>query len=212
MKSKNFMGVILVVAIAGGGIWWFMQPPTATSGKIVAAPAPTPAKADAPKPMAQAIGIAPPKASPLQAKPATTAVASGSGADASSNADPQADLKTAIPDMARLVRVSELTWYETYTAPKDIDPDTIKNLEDVQATTNPDTHVSVGKLNEAFAQSYEALETQTPTYNAAGDEATYDGYISPSSRDMESGTFSGNGPRGSLTFIKIDGKWYKKDD
>jgi len=60
-----------------------------------------------------------------------------------------------------------------------------------------------------MAQAFEALENQTPTLNATGDEATYT-YTVPTISDMDNGVFTGTGNQISWVFVKINGKWYIK--
>jgi len=58
------------------------------------------------------------------------------------------------------------------------------------------------QIQEEAAQDIEDLESQTPTYNDAGDEATY--VYTP----RVFGEFAKEQER--RTFIKINGKWYEK--
>jgi len=68
-------------------------------------------------------------------------------------------------------------------------------------------------MAEAQVRAWEDLENQTPVYNAAGDEATFQfTIVYPGDNDVGPGVQplppeSVTRPR---TFIKIDGKWYFK--
>jgi RNA polymerase sigma factor (sigma-70 family) len=133
-------------------------------------------------------------------------VAAAAGADPPSD-DPQADLKTAIPELVRLVEANDwLGVYKAYTPPDRLDPKELQTLEKVQKMldkqlSTPQAQLQLQMQHESAVSAWEALETQTPTYNATGDEATYL-FTTP---DYPGPTVSE-----SMTFIKINGKWYQK--
>jgi hypothetical protein len=120
--------------------------------------------------------------------------------------------------MARLQQAGDfMEFAQTYDTPdewaKD-EPRLIQANQNVQAglAQHPELSTFLQKEGEAYAQSYEALEKQTPTFNASGDEATYT-YISPSATDLMNGVATGNGTPTPLVFVKINGKWcIKRDD
>jgi hypothetical protein len=68
-------------------------------------------------------------------------------------------------------------------------------------------------MREQYAAAYEAAENQTPVFNATGDEATYildlQPYQGPRGRKGPD-SMSLDERQVTLTFIKINGKWYKK--
>ncbi len=209
MKPKNFIWVALAVAIVGLGLWWFMRPTTAMSEKTSEAPMPAKAnapalsKVEAPKP------IAPPSVAPLGQKPDTTPVAATQTPDP--NADPQADLKTAISDIVRLYRTGDpVEVYKIYVQPDEFVPDLYQEMEEheQQGDQIPELQQPTQELHDTIARSWEALEDQTPTFNATGDEAIYwkQGII-PS----PDGGYAVGGNADSVTFIKINGKWYLKN-
>jgi hypothetical protein len=120
------------------------------------------------------------------------------------NADPQADLKTALPDIVRLLREGDRVGaYKTYCPPDELNPRDIQQMQELlmqslaAAAQDPGLQQLMQKNQDEFSLAFEALEDQTPTYNDAGDEATYK-FANPS---------EGEEP---LTFVKIDGKWYIK--
>jgi len=194
--------LVLIVALLCEGIWWFMRPKIAAPEKTAEAPIPAkvsvtaPIKIEAPKPVA-----------PSTPKPDAAPVADTPPPDV--DADPQADLKTAIPDIARLKRSGDfLTIYENYTPPDKLNPQTIqtdrimaKRIAD-GAANDPRLKQITQRQNESVARAYEALESQAPTYNETGDEATYM-YLAPPE------LVSGSVPY-PMTFVKINGKWYIK--
>ncbi len=162
--------VVLLVTIMGAGLWWFMRPSTAMPEKM--AEASRPAKVEATKPVAPpaivppvAPSIVPPVALPISPpapQPDAAPVAAAQPITESSqdpNADPQAELKTALADIARLERAGDrLELYRTYTPPDKIDPFMLQEYEKEES----DYHVTDGqKLNEAIAESYEDLEIET---------------------------------------------------
>lgn len=201
MKPRMII-VLLVIILALGIFYWIGLPvvpslvpeKTATTSKPIAPP---------PGHLASSpIGSPPlaPAAQPL-------APASGSQASASSlPADPQSDLKTAIPDIVAMMREGDLAkFYETYCPPEKFSLGMLqvaqRNQENQAAETDPQMLQIIREIRDLSAKSYEALEEQTPALNVAGDEATfqYTPYGTPGFPPPE--------PR-PLVFIKINGKWY----
>jgi hypothetical protein len=213
MKPKNFTLVAITVAIVCIGLWWFTRPraviPEKTAQAFDASKANAPAlsKVEAPRPIVPS-NIAPPIAPPA---PKSGSAPIAATAPSIPKADPQADLKTAVLDIARLIRDGgdPEAFLVTYTPPDKLDPQRIQEIQmGMQNRTDmgvkdPFMRRMTQDLTELYAKGYESLENQTPTYNDAGDEATYmltfvypDGYSNQSSK----------------TFVKINGKWYLKSD
>jgi hypothetical protein len=109
--------------------------------------------------------------------------------------------------MARLYRASDLaTLAQTYTPPDQLKPETIQSLRDMQPRLQTD---ETSQLNfEASAQAYEALAEQTPTFNAAGDAATY--IFTQPPLQLPGGQTRGRARQTPITFVKINGQWYRK--
>jgi len=108
-------------------------------------------------------------------------------------------LKTALPELARQIRAGMGIF--NFTAPDvlafDFAPgEWQKRQEQTMAFFKDPASESARKNADETASFYESLESQTPTFNAAGDEATYK---VPDGRE-------------SLTFIKVGGRWYIKQD
>jgi hypothetical protein len=208
MKPKNFILIALIVAIMCVVIWRFMRPTVATPEKMTVVP--IPAKADAPKQVSSQT-IAPPVAPPAPKSGAAPVATTQSivTPPPDPNVDPQADLKTAVLDIARLLRDGGDTgaFLETYTPPDELTPQRIQEIQmgmqrraDMAAQDPFFKQVSQDMV-EMYAKAYESLENQTPTYNDAGDEATY--MLIFVYRD-------GSSDQSSKTFVKINGKWYLK--
>jgi cytoskeletal protein RodZ len=211
MKPRKLILVALVVAIIGIGIWWwFTRSTTAVPEKT--ADAPMAAKTDASKQVVST-PITPPSTPPALnpdtvpvATPPTTTVAAAPPTD--SNAADIEELKFINADIAFLVQSGDLArLYQTYTRPDKLNPLALQTLQANQEAMQripADQRSPIGlQIQEESAKSYEDLEDQIPTFNAAGDEATYNITI--------------YGPAGmipdrqsTVTFIKIDGKWYRK--
>jgi hypothetical protein len=154
-------------------------------------------KVEAPKQLAPPT-IAPPVTPPTP-KPGTTPIAES---PPDSN-DPQTDLKTAIPNLAHLYK--SLDWpslYQTYTPPDKIDPQEMQTLQ-----LSKEKLAAAGIIDDEywdnFSQSFEALAYQNPTYNDAGDEATYEWTLNL----VDAAPY-----HEITTFVKINGKWYLKQD
>jgi hypothetical protein len=196
-----------------------MRSPSATAENAIHLPMPAQPvalalnKVEAPKPSP----VEKPLAPPVQSKTEAASAPPNSANAGPDPTDPQANLKTALQDIARLTRAEQLVEeYQTYTPPDEIDPAMVQQLQYEQQhdgdMTPPDPTNYHGppteedkqfwaQLNDAVAHSYEELESQTPTYNATGDKATYQ-YTRP----PIFGTHEGPIP---LDFVKIDGKWYE---
>jgi RNA polymerase sigma factor (sigma-70 family) len=150
-------------------------------------------------PAVAAAPIAPPAPNPVASQPLPNS-------SPDTIADPQADLKTAIPDIVRLLRSGhQVAFLQTYFPPGTIDPQYIERLQkyqqQVQAIFAQHPEALSAQVDqqvqqqgvEYAAEYYEAIEDQTPAFNDTGDEATY------------------NRPtNGTMVFVKIDGKWYIK--
>jgi len=196
MKSKNFILRVLVTAIIGLLVWWFLRPTPKVPEKTAAAP--IAAKTDAPKPPS------PLSFAPTVELPALKPVAAHVTATPPDPNDPQTNLKTAIQDIARLARTGDMaTLQQTYTMPEKFDPQQIEDIkvQEQQAVNDPQMQQARKALYDKYVQSFDELENQTPVYNAAGDEAIYARTI----------TLNGGSIHQSFTFIKINGKWYVKE-
>ncbi len=89
-------------------------------------------------------------------------------------------------------------FYQNYTPPDKLDPRFTQGEIDNARTEAIQDYSSFQRHNEAEAESYEELENQSPTFNDAGDEATY------IYKDFNGGLH----PR---TLVKINGQWYWKE-
>ncbi len=204
MKPKNFILLILAVAIVCGVLWWFTRSTMPVPGKIAEVPMPT--KSVAPKQVAPQ-AIAPPIASPAP-KPDMATAQSAATPSPDPNASSIAELTAVITDIARLYREGDfVTLEKTYTPPDKLDPQYLQELQNSQTYLqgNPDL---LRMMYGPLAQAYEDMETQTPNFNSAGDEATY--IITQQPFQMRDGTTAGKVDQSQMTFIKINGNWYRK--
>jgi len=115
-------------------------------------------------------------------------------------------LKTAIPDIARLLRAADSVGFmKTYLPPDDlakIDDQRLQATQEAGDRAGFSINPSLLKAKESLALAVEDLESQRPTYNDAGDEASYE-ILMPG--------FEGQEPYYlSMVFVKINGKWYSK--
>ena len=176
MKLRVAAFVVILIAATGALIWW-LNPSTAEAPAVnITAPAASPAPAatklavimpPTPKPAT----IAPPTAAPVT----EVAVAGAAPKSPAKKADSQASLDTAIPDLANLLQSGDLvTAFENYTLPDDlaqIPPERIVEVEDQlrALVTNPQIQPRL----QLISQMLDTFKGQTPTYNDAGDRATY---------------------------------------
>jgi len=190
------MVVVLVMAV---GLWWLMRPMSVVSTeKISVVSQAGPAKPNLAAPAGQIVA---PKIAPV-AKTENSATAATPSAE--SSGDPRASLKTAIPDIVGLIRAGqEMTLLQTYTRPEKLG---MFDLSQIQASydgwrndSDPYMQQFYRQRNADSALYWESLETQTATFNDAGDEATY-------TSDVEGALLHAY----PVTFVKVSGKWYLK--
>jgi len=227
MKPKNFALATLLIAIVALGIWWLMRPSAITAEKT----------AEAPKPVATEAKIQPPKfppATPGSAEASTTSDAPKEDVSAElremdtavrlmppvvqstaypppTSSNPQADLKTALLDIAHLIRTGgdPEAFLEKYTSPDELGPEKIQQIRaDIQRRVDmgaqgPFMQRLFQQTTEDMAREYESLENQIPTYNDTGDVATY----------TYTKNYQYSAPAQiTRTFVKINGKWYYKEN
>jgi len=197
MKPKNFILIILLVIVVGLGIWWFMRPTTAIPEKT--AEASTQGKSYAPKLVAPQ-AIAPPL--PRPANESITGTQSNTKEPTNPNAAAREELNREFSNMAKLIRAGgasdKIEFLQTYYTPEVLAKQfnlTMKQLQQ-EATMPPDPEGPL--IDEEFAQSWDDLVSQTPTFNTIGDEATY----------TQIKRFDGDSAPSELTMVKINGKWY----
>jgi len=198
MKTRYYFGLILAGLVAGA--WWDGtqgEPARKTEANLVALPTKVQKTINNEVSTPQA-----PVVAPHQGSETVIVLA---------EIDPQTDLKTAIPDIVKRYRAGDMMYsYLTPAEQAKLPSEEIQRRIDERApTADPTWNQSMQKLDDAMALSYEALEKQIPAMNAAEDEATY-AYHQPTLEDMLNGTASRNNPVETLTFIRIDGRWYVK--
>ncbi len=206
MKPKHFLLAFFIVAIVGVGIWWFAQPKPTPLEKTADSKSPASGNIAAPKPAPTQI------AAPITPPAAKSSTAPPDGGSEPDKGDPHAELSTAINDISSRLLSGDLYSVETnYSLPEvlaKIPPEELANLQELQ--TALDSSPQPVRRLQNYAQVYQTLEGQTPEMNAAGDEATYQ--VTPP-RGMAGDPVSGSPvtlPTLTVTFQKIDGKWYIK--
>lgn len=202
MNVKNKMLLIGVILLAVATIWLFrvqepLEPTIATNPKrpvVVTALIATPRSSIVTAPKVVESPAVPPVPKPA----------------AELSPDPHAqsigELNAALDNVAGFLREHELAQaYLALSPPDQVDLDYAqklqKGVDDEKAAmttvTNPAALQKVQEEHEVFAKVFEDFKHQVPTFNARGDEATY-----------QYEDINGNTP---LVFIKINGKWYRKD-
>ncbi len=120
--------------------------------------------------------------------------------------DPQADLNFVLPDIANALQAGDLaSLYVRYLPPDyvaQMPPQVLAQLP--QQAHNLMADPNARQRMMAVAKLLQALQAQTPVFNAAGDQATYklDTYTA------EIKTLSTNIKLQEVTFVKQNGKWY----
>jgi hypothetical protein len=115
-------------------------------------------------------------------------------------------LSTALPDIARLLRDGDFdTLMKTYMTPDKLASMSPQDQQRMTMMSQMAQNPQVKPMFDAMADAIEGLKDQTPTMNDAGDEATYQ--LSP-----PEGMAPPNTPPQPVTFVKINGQWYIKND
>ncbi len=166
MSTKNKIivaGVVLLLLALTCAVGWRGSPDTsATSAESAPVPAKMPVKPAVAAPVQIAAPVVKPAAVVTAPAPAPTAVESAPAVD------PRLEVGTAMKDFARLLEVGDYV-----TAANDYMqlPPNVSGVELVQMMQlNPD----IPKTVQMLMESTNAAQTTTPTYNDAGDMATYE--------------------------------------
>jgi len=199
MKPKYLFLVSFFLTLASVGLWRYLKSSAINSMNIAVATSLS--KSTVPRSVT-ATAVTNPVTSSVAANPTSTA------SSIQPHPDEQAELNGTIATIAVLMKtgagMSEV--YKTFTPPNKFDADHYEKLlklqENIDADSAKDPKLQKGltQFNENMAQSWTELENQTPTFNAAVNQATYKFSI-----QMRNG-------RPPLTldyrFSKIYGKWY----
>jgi hypothetical protein len=211
MKQHQVIGGLLMLAAILAGWWWF-----SSSEKLVVATAAARPKTTAQlvtsTRLASATPAFAPKAPPISPAPAATAVAApvvapakptGAETTTAENtpADLRAELAVAQADIALLLRSGEyMAFVQKYTPPQKL---AAMSEEELAGRRSMDHNPQSQPMFNTVADALENLKDQTPVFNAAGDRAVYM-VDQPSSPDPQN-----LGPQ-PITFVKVDGRWYKE--
>ncbi len=207
MKYFRLLAVVIVLLVAGYGLWRFATPGTAeTPDKpVVAKGAPVslttmstvvkPGGIEAPKLSAK---VATPTAAPAALKPNAEIAVVASTTDLS-NPQPQADLNDCINQSIKLLEAKDiLNLLKTLMPPDAFQRESANGraptYEDMAAQFSQQPGF-IEKMNQ-LQQALESVKGTTPELNGAGTEATFK--IDPSIHG------------GDMIFTKIDGNWYLK--
>ncbi len=203
MNTRNLLVLAVVAALVGGGVWYFVS--SSPQAPAQAAPAAKPAAAApapvAPKP-AVPTTVAAPKAPAVvaSAKPAPAAAPTGAMADTIK------ELDTTISDMTTMLQAGDmLGLMEKYMPPEQqaqITPEMRTQMQQMMSSPQ------MQQQFQTMAQALQSLQGQTPTFNDAGDKATYQ--MTPPPGMIPPGV---NAPATiPVSFIKINGRWYASND
>jgi hypothetical protein len=180
MISKRLPDLIIVACLAALAVWWWWP---ARPAAPVAIPA---ARLNRPPPPSVATDLAPPEA-PAEAPPpppVVTVVEVPAGP-----VDPQAELGTAISDLIRLAQAGDaVTMFQNY-----IQPSSQAGMSE-QVKTNLIYMMQNEAASPQGVMEMQFIQSSTPTMDPSGNRATY--------------TFPAGNPRGSLSFVRVSGRWY----
>ena len=226
MNRKKNTGAVVVIVAALAGLWWFTQP---TFSPVKIASAPLTAKPDVVTEFQYSVdpkspALHPPASAPMAPPPPRSPQTPSAAIP--QPADPQADLKTVFPDIARLWRNGDIMKLMQTYMPDEwarMTPEWMQQAQDLEAWDKARAAINPNDRDpkeEPMAQMYEALKDQTPTFNATGDEATYfvvrhalalPAIALPPGMPPIPG-LGEDPPPMTLVMVKINGKWYIKEE
>jgi hypothetical protein len=208
MKSQNLaLGAIVLIAVAGLA-YWLLNPPAPAPVQVAAKPAPATATPTPPPIEVKAPRVAMPIAAPAPtpAEPAASTPAQTAPAE-TAKGDPQAELSTAIPEIIGFLQAGDMvSLMERYMPPDEIakmPPEQLAQMRQQMQTEMQNPQFQ--QMMQGMVQVFQSMKDQTPTYNAAGDVATYQINM-PAVAGVPSGDFPSK-----ISFKKINGKWYGDD-
>lgn len=199
MNTRNLLVVVLVAALTAAGVWFLKPAPAPEPVKTAAAPKPVEPAPAAPQPTV-APQVAAPAAAPAPA--AETPAPAQTGASSTANGDAIVELNTEIGDMSSLLQAGDMsTLIDKYMPPQmkaQMTPEMMAQMQ--QQMQSPQAQQQL----QMMAQALQSLQGQTPTFNDAGDRATYQ--MSPPAGMVPPGA---NAPQTvPVIFMKVDGHWY----
>lgn len=171
MKPKGLFLLAITFVILAVGIWWILRPTVSTPEKNVQAPMLAKAVAQ------PVVVVEQPKLPAVTPKAETTGAADDTAASA--NDDPQTDLKSALPDFLRILKSGDIVAVmTTYMPPSQTAHMPPGALATIQANSqNPQWQ----QVMQDMITTVEFEQTETPTYSADGDTATYSNVPNPNS-------------------------------
>ncbi len=179
VKTGTIIGLAAVASLAAAAYWWSNS---AERGSIA-------------------------KGTSLTANATAADSPSAGSTPTATGPDPRAQLKTAIPDIVRLLEANDFATYLQEYMPPDKLAAMIKatNLTFDQIVTTAKTNPVFQRQAHLEVAILKTLGGITPAVNAAGDEATYP--INPA--NFSSYTIPGD-PRipSGVNFVKITGQWH----
>jgi hypothetical protein len=213
---KKIILIVLVAVILAAGAFYVSQPESSTA---IVAPA-----SSAIKPMASVVAplikpVTPtakpvaPAASPavvldtklIPPTPAPVVQAAKPLAENPAARSPRTELATTIPELARLIDAQDFeTLMQDFMPPEELNLLLAKSGQPgppmllTELANRMSQNPKVMRQMEAASQFLKYLQTQTPTFDASGESASY-----PTRQVVNGQT--------SITFVKVDGNWYVKN-
>jgi hypothetical protein len=179
MNFKRLPDLMLAACVAALAVWWWWP----------AKPAPAPAPAVRPR-LAPALTDGVPVTAPVELPAEVSPPAVPLMPDvAPAPVDPQAELGTAISDLIRLAQAGDAaTMFQNY-----IQPSAQAGMSE-QVKTNLIYMMQNEAASPQGLMEMQFIQSSTPTMDPSGNRATY--------------TFPAGNPRASLSFVKVNGRWY----
>ncbi len=179
MSFKRLPDLIIVACLAALIVWWRWPATPAT-------PSVAPAVIVSHLPAPVVTTDVPPPGAPADAPPAPPVV---TVVIPSAPVDPQAELGTAISDLIRLAQAGDAaTMFQNY-----IQPSAQAGMSE-QVKTNMIYMMQNEAASPQGLLEMQYIQSSTPTMDPSGNRATY--------------TFPPGNPRGSLSLVKVNGRWY----
>jgi len=190
MNTRRLSDLAIIGCLAALGAWWWFAPGKDTPKPAVAAVR-AHAEEELSTPLTPDPTLTPPE--PLPSPPPTPV------APVAITADPQAELGTTIPAIIQLLANQDFKTIVENLIP----PDPNRTPEQMAAMAQQMAQdPRMPQKVQATIAALQSIQFATPTYNATGDQATYQPSVDPSGVPTDS-------PR-ILTFTKVNGRWYLK--
>jgi hypothetical protein len=196
MKRRRFI-ILIIVLLFAGAIWWWQSPGPAPE-KVATAPvaSATPNTTVAPKPIPAALQVAAPTVAPAATPAPKPAEPTPTPAEPEAGTEDQKEINTMLSSAVDQIQNGNLVdMFENFVPPDqlaEMKRNGITALEEALQNKQGQPEIQI------WIQVLQAMKEETPTYNDAGDQATY-AISDPTGRGIT---------LRPIVLHKVNGQWY----